>query len=127
MKVSAFLILLVISPALFSLPVQKQLKMHKNPNAMKQEIAKQIPIGSSIKDAQRVMEANGFKCELMERSAYTEKQDDESVELHENVDFLWCDKETRAWLLCLRRWQVAIVHKDGIVSYISVAISLACP
>ena len=106
---------------------EKKMTMHKNAKAMKQEIAKQIPIGSNIKDAKRIMEANGFKCKLEEQGSFAEMGKDERfVRRHDNVDFLYCDKE-KGGFICSRRWQIAIVHKDDIVSDIFVSISQTCP
>lgn len=105
---------------------QKRMKMHNNEKAMKQEIAKQISIGSTIEDARRIMEANGFKCELMERASFADKDHDGRIVSRRNLDFLWCDKEKGTWFFCDRRWQVVIVHERGIVNEIVVAISQTC-
>jgi hypothetical protein len=105
---------------------EQKIKMRKKQQAMKQEVAKYIPIGSSIEDAQRILEANGFKCMLREQRSFAEMNYGELVERQENMDFLWCDKEKGSWLFCDRRWQVAIVHKNGIVSDIFVSIGLIC-
>ena len=46
------------------------------------------------------------------------------------VDFLYCDKEKAAFPYILgvtRRWQIAIVHKNGVVTEVRVAISLTGP
>lgn len=100
------------------------MKMHKNEKAMKQEIAKQIPIGSTIEDARRIMEANGFKCEMRERESLADKDQDGRIVTHRYLDFLSCGKEKPTWWLTERRWQVLLVHEGGIVSEIVVAISL---
>src|SRR5262245_45467332 len=96
---------------------ENKIKMYKNPEDMKQEILKHIPIGSSIKDAQRVMEANGFKCE-MSYGSFVEMYEGERFPRakHDNTPHLYCDKEVNSEIFSLRRWQIAIVHKDGVVS-----------
>ncbi|MFY9571093.1 MAG: hypothetical protein WAV20_06840 [Blastocatellia bacterium] len=121
------LALLFAASVLMCQAEEKKMKMHKNVKVMKQEIENQIPIGSSIKDAKRIMEANAFKCKLEERGSFAEMGDDERfVRRHDNADFLYCDKEKRGFI-CSRRWQVAIVHKDTVVSGIFVSISQNCP
>lgn len=114
-------------PLLFCHVEEKKMKMHKKIGAMKQEIEKYIRIGSSIENAKQIMERNGFKCRFVERGSFAEMGDDERfVRRHDNADFLHCDKE-KGGFICSRRWQVAIVHKDGIVSDIFVSISQTCP
>jgi len=118
---------------LFAIPLvsppsgEKKMKMLKKVEAMKEEIEKQIWVGSSIQSAKKTMERNGFKCIFIERGSFAEMADEERfVRRHDNADFLYCDKE-KGGFICSRRWQVAIVHHDGIVSDIFVSISQTCP
>ena len=92
---------------------------------MKQELKKFIATGGAIEDAKRIMEANGFTCVMNERSDFAEMEEDEFLATHHDLDYLYCDKE-RGGFFCDRRWQVAIVHKNGVVSDILVSIGLTC-
>jgi hypothetical protein len=116
-----------LSP-LFSSVSQKNIKIKLDNRiaSLKQEIKKHIPTGTTIEDARRIMEANGFKCQLMERSFFAEREeDDHPLPVHSDIDFLYCDKE-KGGLFCDRRWQVAIVHEHGIVSDVFVSIGRIC-
>src|SRR5438128_277975 len=118
-----FIILILIMTSLTFGQVQpKKIKMHKNPNAMKREIAKQIPIGSSIEDAQRIMEANGFWCVWKRGGSFTEGTEEKPSVEHSDIDFLYCRKvktlltDLPKSLIYMRLWEVAFVQKDGLVS-----------
>src|SRR5438105_15241149 len=71
-----------------------KIRMHSDPKAMKEEILKKVPIGSRIEDAKRMMEENGFDCEMMRNSAFSEDVEDDPNRhiVHERADFLSCDK-----------------------------------
>jgi hypothetical protein len=130
MKKSVILIILVMTLLTSVQAREKKLKLRKTAKAMKQEIAKQVAIGSSIKDAQRILEAGGFDCSLYERGKFKEDNGSEYEIEHTNVDFLYCGKDKFLWtlrrpweaLFYTRRWEVEIVHKDGLVSEIFVSI-----
>ena len=120
----AISIILIITSLAFCQDQQDKMKLYKNPKDMKQEIIKYIPIGSSIKDAQRIMEANGFKCELKHGSftVVNAGEPGPGVVYH-NMDYLYCDKEVNSEIFSLRRWQISIVHKDGVVSDVFMSIT----
>src|SRR6266404_5423637 len=122
LKIPAVLVLAVlfITPH----PETKKMKMHNNVNAMKEEVLKRIPIGSSIEYAKAVMKKNGFKCEMMWNDSFAGEDDKGNRVTREGMDFLYCDKEKMAFPLILRRWQIAIIHKNGVVSEVSVSIHL---
>lgn len=102
-----------------------KMKMFNKVSPMKQELKKFISTGGTIEDAKRIMEANGFTCVLKERSDFAEMEEDDFLATHHDLDYLYCDKE-RGGLFCNRRWQVAIVHKDGVVSDTLVSIGRIC-
>lgn len=104
----------------------KKMKMINKVSPMKQELKKFIATGGAIEDAKRIMEANGFTCVLNQRSDFVEMEESgDFLATHHDLDYLYCDKE-RGGLFCARRWQVAIVHKNGVVSDILVSIGLTC-
>ena len=79
-----------------------------------------------FEEAQKVMEANGFTCKKKERASFSEQDNNAKLTLHENIDYLYCDKELSDSPYCVRRWQVAIIHNDGVVSGILVSTGLIC-
>lgn len=120
------LALMFALPLLFSHVEEKKMKLHKKNAAMKQEIQKHIAIGSGIEDAKRIMERNGFECSFVEEGGFEEVEDGRHSRSHDNVDYLYCNKE-KGGFICSRRWQIAIVHKNRIVSDILVSIGETCP
>ena len=115
MKKTITLIVLLVSSLTVGQAQPKKLKMHKDAEAMKQEIAKQIPIGSRITDAQTNLAANGFKCALKEQKSFLETKEDKSIAEHNNLNFLFCEK-SESGLSGTHLWQVAVVYQQGIVS-----------
>ncbi len=119
MKKTILLITLMASLT-FGQTQPEKIKMLHSANAMKQELEKRIPVGSSITDAQRLLQANGFRCTIKQQQSFIELNDDElsdnkSVVEHGNIDFLFCDKRDDL-LTNTRFWQAAVVHKNGVVS-----------
>jgi hypothetical protein len=120
MKLSAILLIITMSAPVFGQATSKKMRMHKNVNAMKREIAKQIPVGSSIKEAQRIMEANGFGCAIKEQAKFTVSDGNKPDVEYANLDFLYCKKEKPVWyaLLHTGMWEVAFISKEDRVTNI---------
>ena len=98
--------------------------MHDDAKSTKEEILKKVPIGSSIQDAKRIMEENGFKCKMYTNATFYEDQENDPEGkgeiVHENTDHLLCHKEGASFLYVYREWSVVIVHKNNVVSDIFV-------
>jgi hypothetical protein len=130
MKLSLLLTILIITSPAFGQAKQEKIKLHTKAEATKQEIAKQIPTGSSIIEAKRILETNGFYCHLSERRGPLSEF--RSVIRKNNIEgeFLYCRKEKFLWtlrrpweaLIYKRLWEVAVVHKKGVVSDVFVSI-----
>jgi hypothetical protein len=101
-----------------------KIQMHDDAKSMKEEVMKKVPIGSSIPDAKRIMEENGFSCEMYKNGSFTERQENDPEGkrniYHENADFLLFAKEGKPFQYVFREWRVIIVHKDDVVSDIFV-------
>ena len=93
----------------------RQIPLHDHAGALRQELDKQIPIGSSLTDAREVLEANEFTCTMRRQESFLEMTDDQSVVDHNAIDFLFCEKRAHS-LFSTRSWQVAAVHHNGVVS-----------
>lgn len=106
-----------------------KIKMRDDPQAMKLEVLKKAPIGSSIQDARKVMEENGFTVTPHHNDAFAEYQDGDPQKpiIHEGEDFLMCYKARTPFLFVTREWRIVIVHKGDVVSDISVGIGLTGP
>jgi hypothetical protein len=115
MKKSAILIVFIAGTLTFGQSPTQTIKMHKSAAAMKQELEKRIPLGSSLNAAQQLLQANGFTCSLKQQKSFIELTEDKSVIEHSNLDFLQCDKRD-SLLTNTRFWQVAGVHQNGVIS-----------
>ena len=131
MLLKTLTVFILVTPLCSSHAETKKVRLHNNPAAMKNEVLKKIPIGSSIEHAKEVMEKSGFKCEMKWNGSFAYYDDKGNQQATRNgEDYLYCDKEKSAFpfiLLQTRRWQIAIVHKNGVVTEAVVAISLTGP
>jgi hypothetical protein len=100
------------------------IRMHDDAKSMKEEVLKKVPIGSSIPDAKRIIEENGFSCEMYKNGSFTEMQENDPEGkrniYHDNADFLFCGKEGKPFQYVFREWRVIMVHKNEVVSDIFV-------
>jgi hypothetical protein len=101
-----------------------KIQMHDDAKSMKEEVMKKVPIGSSIPDAKRIIEENGFSCEMYKNGSFTEMQENDPEGkrniYHDNADFLFCGKEGKPFQYVFREWRVIMVHKNEVVSDIFV-------
>jgi hypothetical protein len=88
---------------------------------MKAKIEKNVPIGTSVADGRQRMERQGFLCEMV--------KNDQFVGLREPADFLYCDRKDGGGFpsFVVRRWQVALVVREGKVSSVLVTTGLIGP
>ncbi|MDY6785131.1 MAG: hypothetical protein SW833_21740 [Cyanobacteriota bacterium] len=106
-------------------------KFYEDPDLMEQEIQRFISLGSSVTEARKIMESNGFVCDYVENSTFARERDDPSAPggvkqtIYENVDFLYCD--ISKGFIVSRRWQAALVYEDSQVTFISVSTGLTGP
>ena len=103
-----------------------KLRMYADSQSMKKELLKEMPIGSLIHDAKKIMEENGFNCEMMENTAFSENRDGDPQKpiVHEGEDFLFCNKRETVGVLVIREWDVIIVRKGDVVSDVFVNVGL---
>jgi hypothetical protein len=83
---------------------------------MVETILSQIPVGTPVDDAQRFMEREGFKCS---------RSIGESFGDHKGLDYIYCDRSEG--LVVQRRWQVALVHRNGKVIEVLASTGLVGP
>jgi len=74
-----------------------------------QEILKQIPVGSSIENAEQVMLQEGFEC---------------SHQVDSKGTFLYCDIQKNEKAPVSRRWQIIIRYQKSKVRSVSVTTGL---
>ncbi len=127
MPIKTVMVLVLAMPLLGSAAELKKVTLHNNVKRMKAEVLKRIPVGSSIEHAKAVMEKSGFICEMRWNEFFAE-YDEQGIQTTRKGDFLYCDKEkaTFPWI-CTTRWQIAIVHKNRVVTEALVSIGEICP
>jgi hypothetical protein len=97
---------------------KKDLALSSDNNRARQTILQEVPIGSSIDYASKVMHMYGIECSRTESDSFRE---------YRNIDFLYCSKQAIQFpLVCDSVWQIAIVHTNGIVSDVLVSYGTAC-
>ena len=74
------------------------------------------PIGSDARDALPILESRGFKCKWSKQ--------EEFYGLTGKNDYLYCDIEKLAGILVTRRWQLALIHENYIVTDAKFGIGL---
>jgi hypothetical protein len=72
----------------------------KEPSQMVEVILSQVPMGTSVADAQTFMEQEGFVCLFSTNAEFQDRKE---------LDYIYCDR-SEGWLVT-RRWQVAVVHQ----------------
>ncbi len=83
---------------------------------MVQAVLGQVPVGTPIDDAQRFMEREGFTCSRSTNEHFLDRT---------KLDYIYCDRSEGG--LVSRRWQVAVVHRDGKVTEVLASTDLAGP
>lgn len=80
-----------------------------------------VPVGTSLADAQSIMEQHHFTCSVKKNSSFGDLK---------AANFLYCnrkDTNRRVTPVVTRRWQVALVLADGKVSALRVNMELTGP
>jgi len=68
--------------------------------------------------ARAVMEANGFTCREMKNADFLDRR---------GIDYLYCDRVKTVGFMAGRRWQAALVEKEGKVMDVIVGTGLIGP
>jgi len=89
----------------------------EEPPRMVEAVLGQIPIGTPVDDAQRFMEREGFQCSRSTNEAFLDRK---------GLDYLCCDRSEGSGVV-QRRWQVAVVHRDGKVVEVLASTGLVGP
>ena len=80
-----------------------------------------VPVGTSLADAQSIMEQHHFTCSVKKNSSFGDLK---------AADFLYCDRrdtDHQAAPIVTRHWQVALILADGKVSALRVNMGLVGP
>jgi hypothetical protein len=105
MKIVLFIIATVI--ILFTTAQAAELKLSDNSTANNKTVRDYVPVGTSISDAIKKMEAAGLKCSVERGKKATLNKGNIEVGAVGPMDFIWCDKQEMG--IVVRRWQVILV------------------
>ena len=97
---------------------------HETSRQMKSALERNVPIGSSIEDARLYMKSEGFSCELHANSSFVDASGEDDETVHEDIDYVWCDRHDSMGAFVSRRWQCALVIKNDNVASILVSTGL---
>jgi hypothetical protein len=89
----------------------------EEPPRMVEAILGRVPVGTPVDDAQRFMEREGFTCTRTADGKFLDR---------EGLDYVYCDRSEGEGVV-QRRWQVAIVHRDGKVAEVLASTGLVGP
>ncbi|MBY0459791.1 MAG: hypothetical protein K2V38_20925 [Gemmataceae bacterium] len=85
---------------------------------MAETVRERVPLGTPVDEAQAFMAREGFKCQRQTNAPFGDR---------DGLDYVYCDRaESKGWLVS-RRWQIALVHRDGKVTEILAATGLVGP
>src|SRR5262245_26147337 len=88
----------------------------QEPPRMIEVILGKTPVGTSLPDDERFMQSEGFKCSQPTNGEFLGRR---------SLDYLYCDRSDGE--IVQRRWQVAIVHREGKVSEVLASTGLVGP
>ena len=96
-------------------------KLSEQPAEAVAQIQHWVPVGTSLADAQNIMEQHHFTCSVKKNSSFGDLK---------AADFLYCDRkdtDRRVTPVVTRHWQVALILADGKVSAMRVNMGLVGP
>jgi hypothetical protein len=88
---------------------------------MKQALSAEIPVGTSVTDAEARLRTRGFRISRMTNASFSDQG-----RVREHLDYVYGDMSEGVGLVS-RRWQVAVVHQHGAVTEVSVSTGLVGP
>jgi hypothetical protein len=96
-------------------------KLSEQPAQAASQIQSWVPVGTSLADAQHIMQQHHFACSVMTNSSSGNLKP---------VVFLYCDRhvvDRQANRDVVRRWQVALIVSDGKVSAVRLSTGSTGP
>ena len=88
---------------------------------MQQALSAEIPVGTSVTDAESRLRTRGFRVSRMTNASFSDQGG-----IREHLDYVYGDMSEGVGLV-IRRWQVAVVHQHGAVTEVSVSTGLVGP
>ena len=98
-------------------------KLSHQPAQAAAQIQIWVPVGTSVADAQRIMEQHQFKCSVMTNASFGDLG-------LTNADFLFCgrsDPDSLITPVAIQGWRVALILTNKTVSGLRVSTDLTGP
>ena len=89
-----------------------------DPPKMISTLREHVPVGTPVSDAQAFLEREGFKCQQKTNAPFGDRV---------GLDYVYCDRSRSEGGVVSRRWQIALVHRDGKVTEILATTGLIGP
>lgn len=89
-----------------------------DPQKMVAILSAEIPVGTSLVDAESYMQREGFHCSLHKNDRWGDRT---------GIDYIYCDRSKSASFPVTRRWQIAILHDDEAITEIIAKTGLIGP
>ncbi len=86
------------------------------PERMAEAVISGVPIGTPVDEARRFMEREGFQCRRKANAEFLDRG---------GLDYLYCNRYEGG--IVKRRWQVAVVHREGKVVEVLASTGLVGP
>lgn len=88
------------------------------------EVAKIIPVGSTVAFAQATLEKKTFQCSMRFKATYPILDPENRARKYQSepADFLWCRSEKATGFLVTTTWQVFVEIKNDAVTYVAADI-----
>ncbi|MCY1078714.1 hypothetical protein [Archangium lansingense] len=84
----------------------------------------EVPVGSPIEDAQRLLQTHGCRCQSMTGADFAPQAPSGDESAWRGIDYVYCDLRQSTGLLQARRWQFALVERDGKLADVGVSTGL---
>jgi hypothetical protein len=107
------------------IPIGKKIWLKGDEVLLKQEIRRQILIGSSIADARNILELNGFTCAAAKEANRGESSNTNKT--HEEADDLLRCQLSVSQFLFLTTYSSSIHSKNGIVTEVDASLGIMGP
>lgn len=101
----------------------KKIWLNDDENLMKNEIRKIIPEGSSITEAQNILQLNGYQCGYFKESDAVDTI--ESNRTSKDADYLFCYLQISR-LVCAQTYKPSIYYKDERVTQVDIKLGGWC-
>jgi hypothetical protein len=114
--------LLMILGCLSPVTRREPARTFANCDELKAYLDLRVAKGSTLAEVKAFMEGEGFTCSFQRDETFVMQG---GIRAH--IDFLYCDRTEPAGWPIERRWQVAVVIKNGVVTEILVSGGLTGP